>query len=189
MIDRRRFVSLLCAVALAAGAAAQSGPSGSERLASADVVVLARCESISTEWRGGKVFSIARYRLLEGIKGDAGEELTVSVLGGTAEHPTLGVPVTTMASHGISVRSGEEAVLYLARRADRSGTVEHQLFAKDDVIVARDGSRSVRTDRRVTRKEVTAAARAGGPPTVVVRHVRPTLDEYVQLLKAEVAAP
>lgn len=179
----QKFAAVLGALMCMGTVQAQSTSSPSARVLSADVVAYARCETVTTEWRGGKVFSIAHYKVLDSIKGAPDESIAVSVLGGTAVHPQLNVPITTEVSHGVKVQAGEEAIIYLRSGTNRSGVLEHRLLSKDAVAANADGARHVINRSRTTRKDVVVPARSGTPATVVVRHARPTVEEFVQLMK------
>lgn len=120
----------------------------SEKVAAADNIVHARCVQTRTEWRNGIVITKADYVVLDDLRGKGTQNLQLTVPGGTALHPTLGIPVTTTLSNGVEVRVDDEAILFSA--ATPQG--ENRLIAGEQAYVRLgsdpSGKQYVRTDER-----------------------------------------
>ncbi|MCA1779699.1 MAG: hypothetical protein LC637_10020 [Xanthomonadaceae bacterium] len=82
-------------------------------LQASDLVVLGRAESVEGYWRGKKIYTLTVVSVDETIKGDAPSRLEIHMLGGTAMHPRLGLPVSMAASASVSFSPGETFVLLL----------------------------------------------------------------------------
>jgi hypothetical protein len=156
------------------------------RVNGADIVAHARCTDVTAQWRDNRVVSVARYQVISDIKGAGAAQLEVSIPGGTAMHPRLNVPVTTQLSHGIRVQPGDEAVLFVRETTARNGIVSRHLLSLQSVSVDARGEKRLDGATRSTTKRVTVPARANSPPTVVIRHERQRIDEFVNELKSMV---
>ena len=120
----------------------------SEKVAASDNIVHARCVQTRTEWRNGIVVTQADFVVLDDLRGKGAQNLHLTVPGGTAVHPTLGIPVTTALSNGVEVRVDDEAILF--SKADAQG--ENRLVAGEQAYVRlgndASGKAYVRTDER-----------------------------------------
>ncbi|MGC4122394.1 MAG: hypothetical protein QM765_48995 [Myxococcales bacterium] len=112
-------------------------PASVEALARrADLVVRGRAErSVAATSADGKlIHTVTTVRVLEKLKGQAGETVEVRSPGGT-------VGDITQVVHGApSFTSGEEVVLFLHREAAIRYTVENLALGKFEVLRRQDGS-------------------------------------------------
>lgn len=120
----------------------------SEKVAAADNIVHARCVQTRTEWRNGIVITKADYVVVDDLRGRGTQNLRLTVPGGTALHPTLGIPVTTTLSNGVEVRVDDEAILF----SQTTPQGENRLIAGEQAYVRLSdnaaGEKVVRTDER-----------------------------------------
>lgn len=135
----------------------------SEKVAAADNIVHARCVQTRTEWRNGIVVTQADYVVLDDLRGKGAKNLQLTVPGGTAVHPTLGIPVTTRLSNGVEIRVDDEAILFA--RATAQG--ENRLIAGEQAYVRlgsdASGRQYVKTDER--RLVASPSSKTGTPST------------------------
>jgi len=87
----------------------------------ADVVMLGECVHEEAQWSadGRVIVTRATLRAKRLMKGTAGDEVVVQVLGGTVGDVSMG------ASHGATIAPGEEAVFFLRRSSRGSYHVVH----------------------------------------------------------------
>ena len=121
-IVRAAVVSFLGALALAiasrpARALSLAPMSLAELSGAASVIVRARCEDRQAVRAGDRVESLARFRVLERVKGDASdEEIVIRQLGGKSGGIETIVPGAPLS------QPGDEAILFLAR--SKSGDLD-----------------------------------------------------------------
>ena len=157
----------------------------SEKVAASDNIVHARCVQTRTEWRNGIVVTQADYVVLDDLRGKGAQNLQLTVPGGTAVHPTLGIPVTTALSNGVDVRVDDEAILFL--KANAQG--ENRLVAGEQAYVRlgsdSSGKPTVRTDER--RLVAKPANESGAPSTATdVSTETFSIDDFKQSIRLAV---
>ncbi len=118
-------------------------------LNTADLVVYGRFTSVTSEWRGNKIFTRGAFNIERVFKGEAVSSITIEYMGGTAVHPRLGSPVTMRSSEGISFVEGEEAVLLLNRVNDDLYQIIGMNRGKISVVTSADGAKQLQGLRRI----------------------------------------
>ncbi len=89
-----------------------------DRLTRSDDVSYARVSNVSSEWRGGKIFTKVEFdRLAQAVgqsedysSGDSG--LVITMLGGQAVHPVLKTPVIQEVAGFVRFAPGDEVVVF-----------------------------------------------------------------------------
>jgi uncharacterized protein (DUF2249 family) len=107
----------ICAACIGPGARAENEASLSidEMVDQADEVVVGEVVSNVARWRGKKIFTTSTLRVDDSLKGDAGSEVEIEQVGGTAMHPVLGSEIRMEASGFASLKTGESVVLFVKR--------------------------------------------------------------------------
>ena len=133
---------------IAAGAETGTALTLDQKVAAADTIVHARCVQTSTQWRNGLVFTLAEYEVIENMRGKGANRIDLVIPGGTAVHPTLGVPLTTKLSNGVQVAIDDEVIFFAAKNANG----EIRLVASEQAYLRlvndAQGIKRVRSDER-----------------------------------------
>ena len=80
-----RLRTLVLGVVLAAAPVLASGVSWPERAADAPVQIVARCDSRSSRWEGGSIYSYSEVSVLQVVRGSPGDPLVVRQRGGEVD--------------------------------------------------------------------------------------------------------
>jgi len=105
--------TVLALAAGSAGALTLAAMSLGEMTSVSDTVVRARCiDRTATRTSGGGIESVARFEVLEAVKGNPGKEIEVRQLGGSLDGTDAIVPGAPLSEEG------DEVVLFLERRDD-----------------------------------------------------------------------
>lgn len=158
----------------------------------ADSIVVGRCASVQSEWRGNKIFTRATIQIEQHIKGNGNTAIEVTSLGGTAIHPTLNVPVTMSVGGGLSFKQDEEVVLFTKR--NRQGM--------NQVIGMSLGKFEVKTDQETGIKKIpfsqkkidimppgTFAPRSKSDNKIIDKSLKPRdleLNEFIEKIRENV---
>jgi hypothetical protein len=125
---------LVLAVAATGAAAGAAGLSWQERAAGAPLQVVARCQSRSSQWEGGAIYSYSQVSVLRTIAGTPDPSLVVRQRGGEVDG------VGQRVSHVASLEPGRTYLLFLRRDgAAWSPTSE----GVNPVALASDGEQTV----------------------------------------------
>ncbi len=94
-----------------------------EQINLADNIVQGRVMSKSSEWRGGKIFTLYRIMVRDDLIASVNNalpktELFIAQSGGKAEHPTLKVIISQSISHQVTLSEGDEAIFFTQTRND-----------------------------------------------------------------------
>jgi hypothetical protein len=132
-ISRRCPVGAAFAFAFAAAAAfAMPVPVTIEQLArDADLVVVGNVAAVSAERRGELIYSLARIKVEQVVKGQPSTEITVESLGGRVGDQVLAV------SGGVAYAAGERVVVFL-KKAEKSGTYQTAGLRQGKLLVQGD---------------------------------------------------
>jgi hypothetical protein len=119
----RTLAAAALAVAALAGAPARAQsprPLALEEMVDlADEIVVGHVVGSEAHWQGKLIVTVTAVDVEESLKGAPGGRVEVTQLGGTAVHPTLGVPITMTASSFAPLGTGEHVLLFVDRH--RSG--------------------------------------------------------------------
>jgi len=103
------------AVMLFAGlASAASAPSWTDRARNAALEIVGRCDSRSSRWEGGGIYSYCETSVLRVLRGSAGPTLVVRQRGGEVDG------IAQKVSHVAMIEPGQTYLLFLGR--DDSGS-------------------------------------------------------------------
>lgn len=153
--DLKFFVNavLLVLMCMSASVTAQAGNTrdrGFEALLnSADLVVYGHFSSVTSEWRGNKIFTLGVFHIDRVYKGEHQNSVIVEYLGGTAIHPRLGAPVTMNSSESVSFKQGEEAILLLQHKSNDVYQIIGLNRGKIPVVTQADGSKQLQGFSRI----------------------------------------
>jgi hypothetical protein len=118
-----RLAATALAVAALAGAPARAQSPRplalDEMVDLADEIVVGHVVGSEAHWQGKLIVTVTAVDVEESLKGAPGGRVEVTQLGGTAVHPTLGVPITMTASSFAPLGTGEHVLLFVDRH--RSG--------------------------------------------------------------------
>lgn len=107
---------LMCALLLSASfstfAASVRTMPLSELTSEASDIVLGRCTTTHSRWQDDKIVTDATIDVSLTLKGDETPHMTITLLGGTAMHPRLNVPVTMNVPGGAVFKEGEEVLVF-----------------------------------------------------------------------------
>lgn len=133
----RRLPPILALLFLAAGPAKTAGSdiSWSARAAGAPLQVVALCQSRSSRWEGGSIYSYSQLSVIRVIRGAAEGIVTVRQRGGEVDG--IGQKV----SHVALLQPGQPYLLFLEQ--DDSGNWTPKTMGVNPVVGASDGSQTV----------------------------------------------
>jgi hypothetical protein len=122
-------IAFLC---LPAGAYAMVVPLSIEQLSrDADAIVVGKVVAVTAERRGALIYSMARIKVEQAVKGNTLEEVTVESLGGRIGEQVLAVSETT------TYAAGERVVVFL-RKAEKA-EVYHTVGVRQGKLLVQDG--------------------------------------------------
>lgn len=110
----------------------------------ADDIVVGTVVESAAHWQDKLIVTVATVTVESALKGAPAGTVTVTQPGGTAVHPTLGVPVHMSASGVSVIQPGEEVVLFL----------HHSPAGHRVVVGGSQGSLRVRHDRTTGKRMV-----------------------------------
>jgi hypothetical protein len=147
----------------------------------ADEVVVGRVVSSEARWQGKLIVTVSRVQVDESLKGQVTNTVEITQLGGTAVHPVIGAAVTMTASEQVTLRTGENVLLFLQK--GRTGT-RQVVGGPQGKFVVRTEPTTGATDLPVGPKQLTV--RRGAEEETVATEVM-TLDAMRQRLHAHLA--
>ena len=98
-----------------AGAASQQPLALNEMVDLSDEIVVGKVISETSRWEGRLIVTVATVAVEETIKGTGAPMLEITQLGGTAVHPQSGLAMTMTASTQVSLKPGEDVLLFVHR--------------------------------------------------------------------------
>lgn len=130
-------------------------------------IVVGRVVSTESRWEGSLIVTVASVEVSDSWKGRSPDRIEVLHLGGTAQHPQTGLPITMSTSLELSLQPEDELLLFLVRP---ESTARLQPGARR-IVGGPQGRFAVSRDPRTAERRIpvgpkrlaTEAPRVGGP--------------------------
>jgi hypothetical protein len=122
-----------------------------DMVALSEEIVVGHVVSSEARWHGKLIVTISKIEVSESLKGQAGRQIEITQLGGTAVHPVIGAPVTMTASDQVALRSGENVLLFVSKT--KSG-VRQLVGGAQGKFVVREETATGTTDLPVGPKQL-----------------------------------
>ena len=152
-------------------------------LLSSDQVVYGQFTETQSVWKGNKIITLGHFEVEEVIKGSQQTFVEVEMMGGTALHPRLKVPVTMKASDGVNFAAGERAVLLLRNTSGKTYQIVGMNSGK--MLVLDDPATGEKLVSGM--KKIKASKPDANSGTTTVAAATMTLSEFIEFSRSLMA--